>query len=190
MKTFETIQAREVRSILKRGGIGVTPTDTIYGVVGSAFSRETVLRIYRLRERSRKKPMIVLIGKMSDLALFGVRLTKEIRRRVNQFWPGKVSIILPCPHGEFAYLHRGGGTLAFRLPARRELLVLLRATGPLVAPSANPEGKRPASTLEEAKHYFGRRVDFYVDGGCVASAPSTLIEFKGERVVVLRRGGR
>lgn len=190
MKVFETIQAREVKSTLRRGGVGVIPTDTIYGIVGSAFSRETVARIYRLRNRSRKKPMIILIGKMGDLVSFGIKLTREMRGKVNQFWPGKVSIILPCRGKDFEYLHRGTETLAFRLPEKRDLRALLRTTGPLVAPSANTEGKQPASTLTEAETYFGRRVDFYVDGGCVASAPSTLIEFKGDKAVVLRRGGR
>ncbi len=47
--------------VLRRGGVGVMPTDTIYGIVGSALRPSTVRRIYRLRRRNLRKPMIILI---------------------------------------------------------------------------------------------------------------------------------
>lgn len=162
------------------------PTDTIYGVVGSALSKKAVLRIYKLRRRNPKKPMIILIGAFKDLSRFGIRLDKEIKRKLNGFWPGRVSVILPCRLKKYAYLHRGTRTLAFRLPAKRDLRELLKFTGPLVAPSANIEGKRPARTIGEARKYFGGSVDFYIDAGKLDRAPSSLVKIEKSGIISLR----
>ena len=59
---------------LKDGGVGVIPTDTIYGLVGSALDERVVERIYALKDRSSKKPLIVLIAGEFELARFGVEL--------------------------------------------------------------------------------------------------------------------
>lgn len=173
---------------LKQGGVGVIPTDTIYGVVGSAMSTAVVERIYLLRERTPGKPMIILISETSDLGLFGIDISEKITLFLGNIWPGMVSVVLSCPGEKFAYLHRGTHSLAFRVPDRKDLRNLLRKSGPLVAPSANPEGETPASDVAQAKSYFGDRVDFYLDGGKLASPPSTLIKIEGDRVTVLRPG--
>ena len=175
---------------MRRGGVSVIPTDTIYGIVGSAFSKKAVHRIYAARTRDPKKPMIVLIGSMDDVRKFGVRLEPRTVNILRRVWPGKVSVILPISHKSFVisqkYLHRGTKTLAFRLPAKRSLRKLLAKTGSLVAPSANPEGKPPAKTIREAKSYFGDAVDFYVDGGRRAGTPSKIIRIQNGRVSVVR----
>ncbi|MBI3273898.1 MAG: threonylcarbamoyl-AMP synthase [Candidatus Colwellbacteria bacterium] len=174
--------------ILNGGGVGVLPTDTIYGIVGSAMSKKTVMRIYKLRKRNLKKPTIILIGSLSDLGLFDVRLDAKTKKLLSNFWPGKVSVALPCRRKKFSYLHRGNRTLAFRLPKPKWLLGILKLTGPLVAPSANLEGFEPAKTVGEAREYFGDRVDFYLNKGKLISRPSTLIAFREGKMVVLRKG--
>lgn len=173
---------------LKQGGVGVIPTDTIYGVVGSAMRPEVVERIYLLRERTPGKPMIILISEITDLKLFGIEISEKLASFLGKIWPGKVSVVLSCPGEKFEYLHRGTHSLAFRVPDRDDLRSLLRKSGPLVAPSANPEGAPPASDVSQAKSYFGGQVDFYIDGGKMSSPPSTLIKIEGDRVTVLRPG--
>ena len=175
-------------AILVAGGVGVLPTDTLYGIVGSALNKKTVERIYRLRERNAKKPMIILIGSVADLKLFDVVLDKKESVLVRQLWPGKVSVVLPCHAVKFAYLHRGTKTLAFRMPEPAWLRALLKKTGPFVAPSANLEGQPPAKTIAEAKKYFGANVDFYGDAGRRVSRPSTIVALERGRLSVLRRG--
>lgn len=181
---------KKIIKILEGGGIGVIPTDTIYGLVGSALLPETVERLYRLRRRNPQKPMIVLIDSMADMRRFGMRLDRRTSNILRSFWPGPVSVVLPCRPKKFAYLHRGTKTLAFRLPAKKLLQRVLKATGPLVAPSANPEGMPVSKTILEAKRYFGSRVDFYVDAGRRSSPPSTVIAIHHGGVVVLRKGAK
>ena len=98
--------------------------------------------------------MIVLIASISDLKQFGVKVDSKTARILGKLWPNKVSVVLPCASKKFSYLHRGTKTLAFRLPKPVALRKLLKSVGPLVAPSANWEGERPARTIREAKKYF------------------------------------
>ena len=132
--------------------------------------------------------MIVLISSLDDLKLFKIKPNNKERTVITELWPGRVSVILNCPYPEFRYLHRGTDTVAFRLPEKNQLIDLLKEVGPLVAPSANPEGKEPAKTIEEAKGYFGDKVDFYLDEGQVLGLPSTLVAIENGKPVVKRSG--
>ncbi len=178
----------EAQKILKQGGIGVIPTDTLYGIVCPAMSSSAVQRVYRLRKRSANKPVIVLAGKTGDLKLFGIKPELKTARILRRLWPGPISVILPCESRKFRYLHRGRKTIAFRIPADAALRRFLGRTGPLIAPSANTEGKAPAKTIKEAQKYFGRKIDFYIDGGNLKSKPSSLVSLKNGKISVIRKG--
>lgn len=177
---------QHVITLLKKGGVGVLPTDTLYGLVGSALLPDAVLRIYELKRRNETKPLIVLIAEVSDIEQFGVVLSEQLENRLAKYWPGAYSIRLPIIDDQFEYLSRGMDTIAFRLPDTEELREFLRETGPLVAPSANIENLPPATTIAEAKRYFGTDVDFYIDGGELRGKASTVIEFDDEEVIIHR----
>ncbi len=185
------IELRNARDALRRGGICVIPTDTMYGIVASALNEKAVRSVYGLRKRDARKPMIVLIGSAHELAAFGVSIPRKFRGFIHSVWPGKVSIVFPLPARNarrLAYLHRGTKTLAFRVPRPLWLREFLKHTGPLVAPSANPAGKPPAKSIREAKEYFGRRVHPYVNGGVMRGAPSTLVSVGRGNLRLLRQG--
>jgi L-threonylcarbamoyladenylate synthase len=189
---------------IKKGSIGILPTDTLYGLVGSAMSPQAVEKMYDVRERNDQKPFIILISSLADLGKFNIKISKKTAEKLAKIWPGKVSVVFPVKSKKFQYLHRGGKTLAFRLPKNENLIKLIKKTGPLVAPSANREGGKPATTIKKAKQYFGEkiypvksakggakqfnRVNFYVDGGTLRSKPSTLIAFEKDKIITLRAG--
>jgi len=190
----KNITRDQVVHILKNGGIGVLATDTIYGLVGSALNKQAVSRILRVKERVPEKTFIVLINSIEELSLFGVELSEEIRKDLRRLWPGKVSVVLPISpsagYKKYFYLHQGKTELAFRLPAKAGLRNILRRAGPLVAPSANPSGEKPATRLAEAETYFGDKVDFYYSGAKGrATKASTLVRFGQYNLLeVIRQG--
>lgn len=186
--TFE--ETDQIIKHLKAGEVGVMPTDTIYGIVGSALNPETVEEIYSLRKRPSDKPMIILISSIADFKKFDIKLTQTQINFLKRIWPNPVSVVLPCKLAKFTYLHRGKNSLAFRMPKDGKLLELLKQTGPLVAPSANLAGVKPAETIKEAKKYFGSKVFFYVMGGKMKSKPSTVVQlYEDGTQIVLREGG-
>ncbi|MEK7081994.1 MAG: L-threonylcarbamoyladenylate synthase [Patescibacteria group bacterium] len=172
--------------MIKNNELGVIPTDTLYGLVGSAFSPKAVEKIYQLKKRDPSKPLIVLITSWLDLEKFGAEISPAGKKNLKKIWPGPVSVILPAKNKKFTYLHRGTQTIAFRWPRNEQLQKILKKTGPLVAPSANPEGLPPATTVAEAKKYFGRKIDFYKNGGKITGKPSTLIKLQNGKIEIIR----
>jgi len=181
---------QKAEKFLTNDGVVVLPTDTLYGLVASVNSKKAIEKIYKIKERDKNKALIVLISSLKDLDIFEIKAGKDQAKILEKFWPGKVSILLPCKNSKFKYIHRGTGEIAFRMigPRNKNLLNLLQKAGPIVAPSANPEGQKPAETIKEAKDYFGDQVNFYINTGVRRGQASTLIRLKDGKIEVLRPG--
>lgn len=173
------MKEQDIITILANGGIVGMRTDTIYGILARADLPHVVERVYVLRKRNPEKPCIILIGDISQIDIFSISLSSSVKEKLSSLWPGPVSIIFNCPSEKFSYLHRGTYSLAFRLPNDEKLIRILKATGPLIAPSLNWEGHPPAETIEEAKKYFGDEIE-YVDEGKVVGKPSKVVRYNDE----------
>ena len=172
MKLFSSVNEPQVVGILRAGGIGVIRTDTLYGVIACASNEHAVQRVYDLKERAEHKSPIVLVHDISDVY---DPVSQSTSTLLDEAWPGPVSVIIPSQNAPL-WIRRDNQSVAYRQPNSESLLQLLAQTGPLIAPSANPEGMKPAMNTAEAQAYFGENVDFYVDSGQVTdAAPSKLI---------------
>lgn len=177
---------RKDQSIKK--SVFICPTDTLYGICTSAFNKKNVERIYDIKGREATKPFIILISNQNDFKKFDITLSPIQKEFLKKIWPGKVSIIFSCPSKKFEYLHRGVKSLAFRMPNKKSIQDIIHSTGPLVAPSANPEGLEPAETITQARHYFNTMIDKYISGGKLKNKPSTIISLENNSLVLLREG--
>ena len=132
----------------------------------------------------------MLINSFADLEKFGVRLTSFQESFLRNHWPSKMSVILPCKGSKFKYIHRGKDNIAFRMvgPRNRNLFNLIQEVGPLVAPSANPQGGVPAVSVWEAIGYFGQDIDMYMCGHTLRSKPSTIVSLEYNKIQILRQG--
>ena len=165
---------KKCEEVLKKEGIAVIPTDTIYGIVCSAFNRKAINKIYKLKGRNRKKKLIVLISSIEDLKKFKIKHS-NILKNVRMF-KKETSVII-------------NGT-AFRLIGKRNknLFNLIKKVGPIATTSVNPQGLKPAQNVTEAKKYFGSQIDLYISGGTKKSKPSTLIKYQNNRIIIIRQG--
>ncbi len=177
---------QDAAKVLKTpGAVGVIPTDTVYGVVARAIDVAAVERLYTLKQRD-IKPGTVVAASIDQLVELGIK--RSYLKAVEQFWPGAVSVVIPCGP-ELEYLHRGKRSLAVRIPRHPELQKLLTQTGALLTSSANHPGESTANTVEEAKKYFADKVDIYVDGGDLSGhQPSTVIRIVDDAIEILRPG--
>jgi len=184
-KLLNALSDRALVDLLHAGSIGVLPTYTVYGLVASAHLPDAATRVLETKGRP-LKPGTLVAADIEQLATLGIK-TRYLKA-VEQFWPGAVSVVLPMGP-ELAYLHSGAYGLPVRIPDHPELLKLLKQTGPLITTSANLPDQPPATNLEEARAYFGDRVDFYVDGGDLSNhVPSTIIRIVDDAVEILRPG--
>lgn len=167
----------ELTSVLANGGIAVVRTDTIYGIIARASKKKAVEKVYAVKHRDPSKQCIILIP--------GSGAVREHSAQIAQFsTPDQppTSVIVPKTN-EHEWLLRGGDTIAYRVVRDEFLKKVVQAVGPVIAPSANPEGLEPARTIEEAKAYFGNEVDIYIDGGEVPA------EVQASRIIQVNKDG-
>jgi len=180
-----TIINEKVSTILMNSGVGVLPTDTVYGLVARVANIDSVAKLYKLKSRD-KKPGTIIASSIQQLLDLGIE--KHYLDIAKCYWPNPVSVIIPVAES-LMYLHQGVGSLAFRVVADKELAKLLDITGPLLTSSANNPGQPVSNTIIEARKYFGNNVDFYIDGGNLsAKSPSTIIRIINDDIEIIRQG--
>jgi len=175
-------------SIVRRGGIVVAPTDTLYGIIADPFNPKAVGRVFRLKRRGWGKPLPLLLGE-SHHALLLVKPGKLFWRLAMRFWPGPLTIVedpapaLPPHLAEW-------GPMGIRLPACPLTREIARRTGGvLVGTSANISGRESPVTVYESYSQLGDAVDLYIDAGPTRRArPSSVVSIAGGRVEILREG--
>lgn len=178
----------EASAAVTRGGVVVIPTDTVYGLAASAFDRQAQQRIYRLKGRAFRKPLILMPQDVRAVESLCV-LSADARRLMKKFWPGPLTLVLPTtPLGRMVM--GGRADAGVRIPQHPVVLRLLKQCGvPLVTTSANASGCPAAVTARDARHYFERKVDAVIDGGpCAGAAPSTVLDLTHFPYTVVREG--
>lgn len=173
--------------VIKNGGFAVIPTDTILGIVCSALNKDSVEKLYSIRERDASKPFIILISSFDELKKFSIELTEIEKAKISIFSDKPTSFVFDVENNELRYLHRGKNSLAFRVPKNKNLEHFLREVGPIVAPSANTSGKPVSKNENEAREYFGDKVSFYSKFLPIGGEPSRIIHlYKDGTVSIIR----
>jgi L-threonylcarbamoyladenylate synthase len=186
MQVVSTKEIDKVVQVLKEGGIVCAPTDTIYGLLADAGNRKAVEKLYELRRPS-GRPFIVLIPDVEDALNFDIRMP----RLGFALLSSGLTVILQKRTTIPTYLTRWRKSLALRVPIQGTFITKLMKEfgGPLVAPSANPEGMPPARDVKEAMNYFGDKVDLYVRGARLEGKPSTIVKFITDKTIKIVREG-
>ncbi|MFD2339405.1 threonylcarbamoyl-AMP synthase [Clavibacter tessellarius] len=184
---------RLARQAVGRGEVVVIPTDTVYGIAADAFNPDAVQRLLDAKGRGRDAPPPVLIPGQSTLDALADFVPDVVRRLVDEFWPGGLTVILVAQPSLVWDLGETRGTVALRMPANSVALELLAETGPLAVSSANRTGQPAAATAQEAVDQLGASVDVFLDGGAAGGAASTIVDASrvteaGGRVRIVREG--
>ena len=167
----------EISKSLLDEGVVVMRTDTIYGVIARADSQKAVEKVYTAKKRATDKQCIVLIAEPNS-----VPVHSELIAFYSAANETPTSIVVPSSD-EPSWITRGGNSVAYRLVKDDMLRQVISQVGPVIAPSANPEGLPPARNIEEARAYFDDQVDLYVDGGEV---PDTV---QASRIILVNPDG-
>lgn len=185
---IQVSKLKDAAEVLKKGGVVVFPTDTVYGIAANAFNLKAHKKVYKLKGRSFTKPLIVMASSLKELACVA-EMNGMARTLAKKFWPGPLTLILPAT--QFGTMILGGrSNLGARIPDCKIALALLKLCGfPLVTTSANISGTPSAKSGKEAIKYFKDKVDFIIDGGVSKeSMESTVIDVTRFPFIVIREG--
>lgn len=184
---------------LAEGKILALPTETVYGLAGSALNAEAVERLWQIKGRDPGKPLALAVKSADDALDYVPDMSAVGRRLSRRCWPGPVTIVFPAVSRDSvvqrlpeSVQQRLGGVqaLGLRVPANEVLLQILRfSRGPLVLSSANPGGGDEPKDVADVLRTLGNDIDFVIDAGpCRFGKSSTVVKIDGNRCEVLREG--
>lgn len=187
-RSAETFSA--ALQVLRRGAVVVFPTETFYGLGADALNPDAVERVVAIKGRDPDSPIAVIIAGAEMLPDIVAEIPPAAEKLIRRFWPGPLTLVLPAKPGLPDALLNRGGKIGVRISSHRLATRLTRELGrPLTATSANPSGKKPARSIQEARAYFGDRVEIFLDGGnLTGKGGSTVAEVIENRLRVIREG--
>jgi L-threonylcarbamoyladenylate synthase len=174
---------------LKKGKIIAYPTDTIYGLGCLATNKKAINRIYKIKKRTKNKPLLVLISDFQMLKNFFI-VDKKQMTYLKKIWPAKISVILNKKTLLPNVLTSGLPGLAARLPKSRFLTKMIKKAGvPLVSTSLNLSGKEPLKNISDLLNYFkDDKPDLIINAGIKNGKPSKLIDLRDmNNLIILRK---
>ena len=170
--------SKAINYLKKKQLIGV-PTETVYGLAGNAYSAKTIKKIYLLKKRPLKNPLIIHYFNLEQLKK-DVELNDNFYELYRKLCPGPITFILKkkksslLPNIATANLK----TVAVRIPKNKTIRVILKNLNfPLAIPSANQSTKISPVTAEDVAGEFGSSLKFILDGGnCKIGLESTVVD--------------
>ena len=187
---LEPQQIGEAAGVIRRGGLLVFPTETVYGLGASAWNADACRAIFAAKGRPADNPLIVHIATTAMLGEVVASVPEEARRLFDAFSPGPLTIILPRSSRIPDAVTAGLDTVGIRIPSHPVARSLLKAVGvPVAAPSANRSGRPSPTDFAAAVSQMDGRVGAILDGGdCEHGLESTILRVVGREVTVLREG--
>jgi L-threonylcarbamoyladenylate synthase len=174
--------------IVKKGGVIVYPTDTVYGLGCDPFNTEAVKRVFKIKGK-RTKPLPVLVSDIKEVEMIA-KVTEKTAKLAEKFWPGTLAMVLPKKPPLPKIVTCNLDSVAVRVPNHEVTLELIRlSNGLLIGTSANKTGQKPPETAMEAAKQIGKEVDLILDGGpAPLGESSTIVDLTKEKPRILRQG--
>jgi tRNA threonylcarbamoyl adenosine modification protein (Sua5/YciO/YrdC/YwlC family) len=181
---------RQVVDILKRGGIIIYPTDTIYGLGCDIYQHKAVERICQIKNvQPQKANLSFVCYDLSDLSRYARQLDTPVYRTLKQYLPGPYTFILEASKEVPKILKTKKDTVGIRVPDNKIARCIVKELGNPILSASLPGGYVEDYTDPEIIHdKFGNLVDIVIDGGIGGIVPSTIIDFTKEDPEVIREG--
>ena len=170
---------------IRKGGLGVYPTDTVYGLLADATNQKAVNKVFNVKERPKTKPLPIFIKSLA-MAKKVARINKEQEKFLKDSWPGKVTAVLQ-KKGSLKMYGIDKETIALRIPdyePLNNLLDLIKV--PLVQTSANLSGKDYRDPKKNINEFKDEKPDIIVLSGKSNNKSSTIIDLTVDPPAILR----
>lgn len=175
--------------LLKNGGIVAIPTETVYGLAAAADDDDAIKRVFEAKGRPQDNPLIVHISDMEMLRKVARDIPAHAYECAKRFWPGPFTMVLKRGEWVSESVCAGLDTVAVRMPSDPVALDIIRAAGPLAAPSANTSGKpSPTSARHVLDDLDGKINAVVISENCKVGLESTVVTLATDKPRLLRPG--
>ena len=183
-------QIEEGIEIIRKGGVVVFPTDTVYGLGAGAYIESAIERIFKVKQRPPEMALPILISSVAQVHEIALDVPSYGWRLIKEFFPGGLTLVVFRGRAVKDIITGGGDTVAIRMPDHPVPVALIRGSGmPIVGTSANLSGRSNLLTIEGIREQIGGKVDLIIEGGpAPLGTESTVVDVTGEFPVILREG--
>ena len=188
-----TINYSKINDILRNDGVIAFVTDTVWGLGCLPASEKAVKKIYEIKHREAKKPLILMSYDFYPMFDYVQQpIEKEAQRLIKKYFPGALTLVLQKSEKTPDYITSNLSTVGIRVPDNKTFADICKNIDGrvLATTSANISGEPPALTYEEAVNYIGDKVDLVIEdlGKKAQGRASTVAGFKNGEAVIYRQG--
>ena len=181
----------KAKKYLRNNDVVAIPTETVYGLAGNAYSNKAVKKIFSLKKRPLKNPLIVHYCRIKDLKRDCI-VNKTFNKLYRKFCPGPLTFVLKKKNSSklSKYVNANKKTIAVRFPKNKITQDLLsKLNFPLAAPSANISTKLSSVKASDVRDDFGNKIKLILDGGKTKIGLESTIVDLTNKTSILRPGG-
>ena len=182
-------EADKAKEALDNHGVIAFPTETVMGLGVLYNDEEAYKKLNKVKERPEDKPYTMMLAEPIFIKEYA-EVSERAQKVIDAFMPGSLTVLLKVKENAVpGYVHHNSGIIGIRVPTNIEAnIVLIKAGAPLLVPSANKSGAKPALTSNEVKEIFGDEIDFIVSGKAISNTPSTIVDLIQDTPRVVRVG--
>ncbi|MBR9757849.1 MAG: threonylcarbamoyl-AMP synthase [Algicola sp.] len=184
-------EIKKVVEVLKRGGLIIYPTDTVYGLGCDITNKEALERIAKIKGVKLEKANFSFICKdLSNLSDYVKQIDTSVFKILKRALPGPYTFILPGAK-TLPNVFKKKKTVGIRVPDNKIVLELVDTLGhPIISTSIHDEDEILEYTTDPELMYekWDKLVDVVIDGGYGDNVASTVIDLSGDEPVVVREG--
>ena len=164
----------------------IFPTDTVYGIGCQIFDIDSIEKIYKIKKRSREKPLACLCASLDQIKNIAY-VNEKASKLIKEFMPGGLTLILKSKEEVLNKI--GYKTIGVRIPNCKIALEILTKEGPMLTTSVNESGSVALNDYDTIKKEYGKDVDeIYPPLETSLNVASTVIDLTTEELKVLREG--
>lgn len=176
--------------IIKGGGIVLLPTDTVFGICCRIDKKESLERLFKIKKRDVSQAVPILVSSTEMVKEYAQAFDEKVEKLMEDYWPGGLTIILPCHKDKVLSLVRGDGdTVGFRIPDMLSTFQIIEKVGvPIVGTSANFHGQPSVTKYTDLDPQLVQLVDFVLEEDSLGEQSSTVIDCSQKPWKILRQG--
>ena len=186
------MDTQKIKNILENDGVIAFVTDTVWGLGCLPTSKKAVERIYEIKHRDSKKPLILMSNDIEPLRKYVKPLTEKAETLVKKYFAGALTLVVEKSELTPDYITSGLNTVGIRVPDNKVFAEICSCVegNVLATTSANLSNEPPALTYDEAVKYIGNKVDLVVEdyGEKAQGRASTVAGIFPDSIKIFRQG--
>ena len=181
---------KEPAQIIKKGGIVIFPTETVYGIGTNGLDENAIRKLYEVKQRPLNKPISLLVNNIEMVEKIAKNITEVEYKLMERFFPGPLTIIFEKRDVVPDILTSNTNTIGIRMPSGEIAKKLIEFAGvPIATSSSNISGRPSGTNITDIKKDFEGKVDCFIDNGeSELGIPSTVIRIIDNIPHILRQG--